>query len=297
MERAKAIIASLLGLVAQALPPLQVLEVPATPVPKGKRLVFVKDGYKPVPVDTRRSARVHEVHDLESLLAYAKRNGSPGGSVLFCSAEEFVLVLDDQGMDEDSCYMPERIVYKPGLSTPAKAWKERMNTKLGHVKFKEFIEDREAEIQDASLLMAVAQFRARTSLEYSANLDDDGKKIGFIVETRTGTETVRLPRTFSIRIPIFRGDAVKAFEEARGEEDYGRMLPKPYVVEFRLEHSDLDAGGSKVTFCIRPRNWPDVVDEAVGDLMKEAKEKLGSDWLVVQGSPRSVGPESPGQRW
>jgi len=182
---------------------------------------------------------------------------------LFCSAQRFALHMDD-ARDPGR----EVVSYVPRKTEALKAWEAIAARPLPHVKFKEAIEDRAGDIdaKSAGLLMAVARFSLRTEVAYNADLED-GKSIGFVVTEKQGSATAKMPRAFTVQIPIFQG------------------WPKLYPVEFRVA---FEADGDKVKFQVEARNLQDVYDVVLLEMASHAQTALGSEWLVVRGTPKTA---------
>ncbi|MFH1567234.1 MAG: DUF2303 family protein [Gemmatimonadota bacterium] len=230
---------------------------------------FVRDGYTLAEVNDEAPRRHHTVNDVESLVSWAKRHADPTTATLFYG-DAFVLILDDRHTGEGG---HERVTYTPGPTEAARDWDlasvlQRNGAgalKLDHLRLKRLVEEYAAEIDSPALLEALSHFKARTTLEYDAKLDDS-ESFGFVV--RTGQDKMggqaRIPRAFTLTIPLFVGLDVR------------------YEIRWLLTWEQQEA---KVVFTLEPRRLAEVIDDAREDLIAGAREALGDGWLIVRGSP------------
>lgn len=237
---------------------------PSERVKDGQRSVLlVREGYRPVEVMAQDEKRDHQIGDLPSLLQYMQRHGSPEGSTLFCDAARFVGLLEDS----DHRHGLGQVSYSPQLTEAAKAWRAIDGAKLPHFKLKEIIEDRASDLVGKQLLEAVLKFSVRSEVAYDADLES-GDSVIFKVSTKQGGAKgqAQLPKTFEVSIEPFRG------------------WSRAYTFSFRIGF-EFDADKRPI-FMTSSRNWVEVIDEAIEDMIEEAASALGAEWLVVRGAPQ-----------
>jgi hypothetical protein len=238
---------------------------PLLDIPAGRGLRLVRDGYKVIPTDTRGPTRAHLFGDLAGLLAYVKRHGEPPATTLFCDRAKFVAVLRDvDGNDRDW------LAYTPVPTEAARFWERMGAMKMVHRELKKAIEDHAKDVQTQGLLVALSHFQHRVEVTYAAELED-AETVSFIVKKQGATGAggqARMPKEFEVAIPLFIG------------------WEKVYTLAYRLS---FEPEGQAVVFQIEQRDWREVAERAVGDLIAHAREQLGEGWLVVRGTP-ALGP-------
>ena len=241
----------------------------------GVKGMLVREGYNFLAFDDRGPRRTHEISDLPSLLAYLRRHGTPAKTTLFCGTNGFVAILDDVGEPDLN-----RIKSPLALTTSAQLWKAAVSRKFSHVDFKEFVEDRKTDIVDfQSFLAPLLKFKLRSELAYSADLED-GKSVTFTVSEGQEKGTAKVDKEIEVEIPLFLG------------------WDRHYRFSVRVDFDLVDAGEGKkkVVFSVAFRDWAEVYEQALEDLLAYAREELGSDWLVVRGVPSAEAPPTlPGR--
>lgn len=226
--------------------------------------LLVRDGYTYTSFDDRGPRRKHTINDVPSLLAYIRRHGSPSLTTLFCNDERFVAVLDDVA-DADLNHIASPLV----MTTGAQKWLSANGKYVGHVDFKEFVEDRRDDIVDHEpFVAALLKFKFKSELGYSADLED-GRSVTFTVSDGQEKGTARIPKQIELDMPLFIG--------------WDRTYRFSVGVDFEL--ADAGEGRRKVVFRVRFRDFKEVYAQAIEDLITHARESLGDDWLVVRGSP------------
>lgn len=254
----------------RTLPPISVLAHPEVD-PKGLGdahgvdLFLVRDGFSVHRGDFRGPRREHTVLDLDSILRYLERRGSPEASVLFCSPDGFVAVLDEaERPDIDRATMPLR------ASTALKAWSQiAAGRSWGHVKFRDLIEDSTEDLVEQKLALNLARFKHTSTVKYNSDLTD-GASYGFQVEEKERGGSAKLPRRFDIEIPLFEG------------------WPTKYVVSVRLDINTRH--GESPTFGIGFRDLDDAKATAIEEMIAHCSEKLGDGWMVISGKPKATEP-------
>ncbi len=237
------------------------IEIKLEPGKREHRLV--RDGYRFEAVDTRWQERNHVVGDLPSLVAYLKRHGKAKETTVF-AGDAFVAVLRDNTDPNDAS---GRVTFRPQLTEEVRFWQALANRGLmPHVDFREAIEVRGADVVGEEFVAAVQQFQARSEVKYDADLDDDSRKVAFVVLQKAGGRgTARLPRSIEVEIPVHLG-----------REDV------TYTFEFRLRWEMCENGP---VLGVTAVGWDKVMQVAGDKLIEDCAADLGSGWLVVRGAP------------
>lgn len=226
----------------------------------------IRDGHTIHRFDHRGPRRSHRIGELESLLRYTERNGTPASTALFCAPDEFVVVLDDKDRpDIDHASMKVR------ESTALLAWAGIAGRGWKHVDFKEAIEDRAEDLVEQKLAMQLAKFKRSSSINYDSDLSD-GSNISFVIEEKDRVGSAKLPSRFDIEIPLFE------------------CWPQKYRLSVGLKAGG--AHGEGPVFSIRFRDLADAKAMAIQEMIAHASKSLGKDWLVVAGSPSAIAPLS-----
>lgn len=257
----------LLATIVAALPPER--EIPNVPYGMGKKTILVRDGYKAQVLDTRlpQPSRRHRITEIRDLVQYGKTRmaGMEAQVTVFCSKGAFVMELDDQVE-----LGREYVSYIPTFTEAAEAWLNRSKMEFNHLGLKKFIQDHIQHIQSSgkmtpeSFLAAVSKFTLNTSMEYKANLDD-GKEFGFTYKQGEAEGTARLPRQFTIMLPVYEGWSPCYPFTMR--LDFTQEPGKPPV--FTLEHGDT----------------AEQLEKILDGMVESLKADLGPAWLVVRGIP------------
>lgn len=234
--------------------------------------VLRRDGYQPVVIDLRHPRKVHTLGDVVSLCDYLGRHGNPARTTVFCTADRFIAVLDDN-LGDDGDGDRDWIEFKPERSTPLVDWLGAFQTGVfSHIDFRNFIEDRKDHLEGRSFVAAVKEFAVNQSLEYDSDLSK-GEHITIKTSRTSGQKTesgvVELDREFTINIPLVVG------------------WEKTYAIKVRVE---ADLRGSQVQFQIGPKNLTEVMHELLNDLVAHLGATLGEGWLVVRGAPKLAAP-------
>jgi len=113
---------------------------------------------------------------------------------------------------------------------------------------------------------AIQAFQARSEVKYDADLDDDARKVAFVVVQKAGSKgTTRLPREFQVEIPVHLGREETTF-----------------TFDFRLRWEMRDGGPVLGVTAI---GWDKVMQVAGDQLIEDCRTDLGDGWLVVRGAP------------
>jgi len=250
---------------------LTALQSPIVQVEEGRRrkVVAVRNGYSIHAVDERPPVHDHTLVGLDDVVAYTHRFGMPTFSSVYVFIRGIRVILNDKDPNDESFGRGEAsMALLP--SEAALAWGifDKSGVKSLHQQFADFVEEREADLVERTLVQAVARFEARSSLKYDADLTD-GKQIGFVIERGKQTSTIKVPKAFQVEIQLFKGVENKC------------------PIDFRLTFDGPDEEG-KVTFRARPQRVDERVETALDDVVTGLKTGLGPEWHVLMGVPSFV---------
>lgn len=224
-------------------------------------VVVVDSDARLVLVDPRGPCRTHTLTGVPSMLAFARRHGTPEDSAVYVAADGVRLVLDEvDGGDHSEVRMALQD------STALKLWAEKTGRAMTPVQLRAFLEDRVNDLASKSVLAAVSCFKARVEVEFEADLETDTETVFRLKEGAKGSKA-EIPKDFEIAVPLWLGH------------------PTPYKLSIGLE--TLISKDGPPTFALRFRDLPDVRDVALGDLLDLMSAELAG-WLVVRGNPYST---------
>ena len=190
-----------------------------------------------------------ELGDVMSWVDYVKRYGHAPTALLTWNENGLMAKLDyHSAPDESGLYGPGRLkweaTYRFAFSPEFKAWAQLCNGNFMNQKdLVEALEDHTDDIQDpssADLLLLIRSLRSNVTSTASSELREDGTShVKFEKEGRVngGSDEVAIPGTFTIAIPVLKGDAVRFAIKIRLRLIIPENSPKP---AFRLSMVNLD---------------------------------------------------------
>jgi len=153
------------------------------------------------PVDTYVppvALRSHQLEDVASLIAFARKYGSRDRSAVIYNDEGVVLVVDDSITDGQR----ERISTSFAFSHDWLAWARVFSNQVEHRPMLEFLLIQQQNLVDVKIIDAMRLIRATSQVKLDSDLRVESETVGVIFAATAGEELVRFPREFSLRIPV-----------------------------------------------------------------------------------------------
>ena len=170
--------------------------------------------------DGRRPERINQhpkFQDQASFTAYINTYKDDRTRVLAdVNANSFLALIDYHGAGSDR--LPEFVSHRAGftlsLSEQWKLWMAQNDKLIPQAEFAEFLEDNRADIVDpdsATLLEIAKDLQAKSDVNFSSkvNSSNGAAVLQFeeTIKTTVTTGRIEMPESFTIRIPVFYGEA------------------------------------------------------------------------------------------
>ncbi len=224
--------------------------------------------------DLKVPARVRTVADVESLKSYLERWAKPDRTVVYCHGGSIVAVIDEEENDD-------KVVLKMERTRQSVLWLPLLQNKkvsLDHKSFKEFLEDRYAEVEDGSSLFAnVSTLSLATTFTYDAKLQND-RSYSIAIESNDSASVTKLPKFVNVEIPIWEG--LQDPDAAPGSD-------KVYTFPAKLLFSAPSEDRKVPFFGLYCETVRDVLDRSERDITAQVRTAL-KDWQVLNGVPGST---------
>lgn len=206
--------------------------------------------------------RSHKIHDTESFIAYARRYGTAGKSLIFCGMEECTLVIDEQV----SRGQRETISMEVVTSSDWDAWSEMIEKGgTNHKELLQFLMRQEHNLDDGTVLRSMQSMRMNATVNIESDLRDEGNNIGITVKTSAGEELQRFPKEFGIIIPILEQDDAE-----------------PRKITIRLNTQLPTEAGRGPVFSLVCSRWNQELERRIRDEISTIRTEL-EGWAVVHG--------------
>ncbi len=213
--------------------------VPAILLPEGWKVQLHPDL---LPTPTRKSGTI-EIHDVDSFIHVAKRQGSPANCNIYLDVDyaanriQATAVFNDHADSGGSPgWRDHRATFVPRLSEEWKRWTAKDRQPMEQVKLAHFFEENIADIaavekmpSGADVLTFVTSLQETRKVKYGSgvNLQNGMVQIEFIEEGDNGTKgKLEVFKQFAIGLrPFENGDAyqVKAFLRYRIDRNTGEI--------------------------------------------------------------------------
>lgn len=170
------------------------------------------------PTPSRKAGEV-QLHDLDSLLAMLRDQGSAAGGYVYADidAKRITAVFNDH-RGAPAGWRDHRAYFEAKFTPEFDLWLKNNRQPRGQMEFAEFIEDNFADITEPAaqqLLDVATTIQAKTDIAFSSarRLQDGQTQLGYTetIDARAGANgALQIPKDFAIGVRIFRnGDGYK----------------------------------------------------------------------------------------
>jgi len=148
------------------------------------------------------------MHDLESLLAWAKRFAGADSAAFVRTPDEdddgrVVIIVDELAAGTEGARRSLRAGFALQLHERLKGWMSYDGTPLDIEAFSDFANRASDELTGSDLITMISNVEVRQEQNWSRTVSEDGK-IKLVAEDTKSTSKV--PRTFSFAVPVFAHD-------------------------------------------------------------------------------------------
>jgi uncharacterized protein YfdQ (DUF2303 family) len=239
-------------------------------VPKDYRLQDITEAVEKAQATPYRKRGTIQVHDLASLLAYAKDQGTPGAGYIYADIDtrKIVAVFNDTKNYEPG-WRDHRCEYQAAYTPEFKKWMDKNKQEFSQAAFAEFIEDNLADLHPdfAQVLLDVATtISAKTDINFSSarRLENGQVQLTYneVIDAKAGAAgALEIPKVFSLGMRVFRNGT-------------------GYVIRARLKYR-LHSGSVKFWYEL------DRIERTIEDAFASYVEQLRTDsgYSVLLGAP------------
>lgn len=226
--------------------------------------------------------RKHELHDTDSLIAFAKKYGTAEDSLIVVDDDVVTLSLDELKERGDR----ELITLPFPRSDDFDAWNDLLErSNVNHKTLLDTVIRHAHNLTDLKVLDALRTVRGSATVKFDSDLRESAESVGAMFTTTKGDELLQFPKAFAIKVPILDTD-----DDA---EDLW------HTVSIRLHVVMPTQPGEGIRFLLVCPGWKSAQRARIGIELDKLRENL-PDWTIVRGThqqaARTVGRNRNQQR-
>jgi len=215
--------------------------------------------------------RCPSVEDVESIVGYAKKYGTPANSNIFYNDNKVVLTLNDQVEKGQR----ERVELDWKFSREWIGWSQLVNSQNAptHKELLTFLITNQHTVQDSSIIDRMRQVKATAEVSLDSDLRLDAETAGVVFKATAGEALVKFPRQFTLNLPVL--------DIHTDNPDFWS------VVDIRLEVVMPTEPKQPVRFALFASTWNAVRRSVINNEIQTLIAAL-PEWLIVRGVNKDV---------